>query len=1461
MRFGTLSLAVLVVALGLAVESGPSFAADRPQPQSGPFATPLTDAGIDDASLAEWHGGSEHPLANPKELLQIVWTQTNIPSTTHSFQYGDSNQPGVRHLRIGFHAPITVGSILARAGDQISVLRPTAPYPGNMADDSQWIPAQRILNHEVAVSEASPDDFALWVLPSATQTRALRLTHVAELTDSHYAGTVGGVYLLSGRFANLAAQAKAETSSNEAAATSLVNGKFSGGKLWDNGPEFLQAVTPAHPEWIVLSWPNPVSLSGLAALLAGFSAADVDVFIGPPNISLQDAQESDWRPVGQPWKLYNQYLLQLGIDWLDFGGTIKTRAVRLRITQPSAESRVHMQGVTHNGSRVWLGQLMAMAPLDGNDLKSAILQVPAAPLPNPPIPIRFTLQSPGYVSLIIEDPHGNRVRNLVSDTWFPAGKNTAWWDGTDDLGRNPDAAQHGVYLIPTSFVEPGRYLVRGIYHKAIDLHYEFTVYSPGKPPWETADGTGGWLTNHTPASSALFVPPNSAPGRKPLVYLGCYISEGGSGLAWVDLDGNKQGGRGWVGASWTAAQFLARDAGPRANHEIYAYAAATWGDKATAAATNQAVLRLTGLTAHGDKSVLTYTTDMGKTPPGQLGGSALWQYEIGGLAVQNNVAILGLYLRNELLFADGTTGKIFGTVPMESPRGLAIDPQGRLLVLSGRRLLRYQIPESIDAAQTLQLPTPEVVAESGLDDPSGITTDSLGNIYVSDHGDSNQVKVFTASGKLIRSIGHSGPSKAGPYDPLHMNNPRGLAIDSNEHLWVAEEDLQPKRVSVWTLDGKLIKGFYGASEYGGGGSLDPTDKTKFYYHAMEFKLDWKSGTSKITSILQRPSKDDIPLPRFATPESVLYSNGRRYFDNSYLAYPSNGVSVAVLYLDTGGIIRPVAALGRAQDWDLLKGAAFQTSWPPGTNPSSQNQKDSLLFSWSDVNGNGKVDPEEVTFLKANSGSITVMPDLAMIDSFVDGKAMRYAPARLTPEGVPVYDLRSGRVIVDGAQPRLSDGGGQALYSPEATVLTTAPLPFSQDGLGGVDKEGHRWSYPSLWPGLHPGHSAPTADHPGELEATTRLLGGFIHPAGQDAGPLWGINSNNGQMYLFTADGFYVTQLFQDVRVGKPWNLPQVQRNMLVNDLSPHDENFFPSITQTSDGNVYVDDGNHTALVRVDGLDSLRRLPSSTLEVTRADLDKSQAYLKQIEAVRQSQSGTQLLNVGMRSGPAPALSDLMKSLRSDQWATIDQRIIKIGWGDRPDVAQAAITVADGRLFAAFRTSEPNLLRNSGAVANAPFKTGGALDLMIGTDPHADPKRKSPVAGDLRLLVYQVDGKTKAMLYRAVVPGTKDPVPYSSPWHTITLDKVEDVSSQVELQAMKDGDQAGSFAFSIPLKLLGLSPSPGERIKADIGILRGAGNQTIQRVYWSDKATGITSDVPSEAQLSPDLWGEWIFKSIP
>ena len=77
--------------------------------------------------------------------------------------------------------------------------------------------------------------------------------------------------------------------------------------------------------------------------------------------------------------------------------------------------------------------------------------------------------------------------------------------------------------------------------------------------------------------------------------------------------------------------------------------------------------------------------------------------------------------------------------------------------------------------------------------------------------------------------------------------------------------------------------------------------------------------------------------------------------------------------------------------------------------------------------------------------------------------------------------------------------------------------------------------------------------------------------------------------------------------------------------------------------------------------------------------------------------------------------------------------------------------------------------------------------------------------MRLLVTRVKGKTVAMLYRAVVPGTREPVPFSSPWRTITLDRVEDVSADVDLAGGTDGN----YELSIPLEKLLWGCSPGRR----------------------------------------------------
>src|SRR4051812_11779220 len=108
------------------------------------------------------------------------------------------------------------------------------------------------------------------------------------------------------------------------------------------------------------------------------------------------------------------------------------------------------------GVSLWTGILLVFS------LSAAAVDAPA----QPPIPIRFNLPDDGFVTLVIDGANGKRVRNLISETPFPKGDNVVWWDGTDDLLRDPEAYRHGLYSIPAEFVSPGGYQVRGIFRKA-----------------------------------------------------------------------------------------------------------------------------------------------------------------------------------------------------------------------------------------------------------------------------------------------------------------------------------------------------------------------------------------------------------------------------------------------------------------------------------------------------------------------------------------------------------------------------------------------------------------------------------------------------------------------------------------------------------------------------------------------------------------------------------------------------------------------------------------------------------------------------------------------------------------------------------------------------------------------------------------------------------------------------------
>ena len=1462
MRLHEMVVCIAVVLFGIGLQGRAADPADR-----GAFQTVVKVSELDPATYAEWVAGREEnfPSQDPNDrALQpkwVIWTQDGETPGHSGRSFGDNKTPGVRHMRIGFTEVKAVGAILAVGNIKVSVLKPSVPYPGDMGDDSQWIPAQHLAGSTIMSDEGGPDCY-MWVTPPGTRTRAIRFTHTARISDREYRGWLGGAYVLPERIVNLAPQAQAVVNSSSEKAGQLNNENSDNyWGAWDNfdtgAGETARAKTIAEdPEYVTLIWPRPVTLNGLALLFTGFAAADIQVYKGAGDVHPRDAVEGDWETVKKIEGLRHFYPCHLGINFIDLGRSVTTRAIRLRITAAVSENDAqgHLAGKTVKGKRVWLAEFMALHAMGAEALEAALPGVVEKITTHPPIPVKFTLPEAGFVTLVIEDKEGKRVRNLVSETPFPKGDNIAWWDGTDDLGRDVEAAKHGLYVIPAQFVAPGDYRVRGLWRKDIHLFYEFGVYNNGNPPWNVPDHTGAWLANHGAPMSALFLPPGKSPTKAPALFLGAYITEGTDGIIWTDLNGKKISGRGWVGGLWTAAPYLARDDGPQADPKVQAYVASVGEGE------NKSMqLRVTGFSHNMSNSEQASFLLSYPAPP----VNADWQREIGGLAVFNNMTVSSMTRAGKLIFADGKAGKLLGEVPLDNPRGSIFDPQGNLLILSGKTLLRFE------KVQGLPLPPARTLVASGLEDPVGITLDQEGMIYISDRGQSHQVKVFTAEGKFVRAIGHPGVPKAGAYDPLHMNNPRGLAVDSNRHLWVAEEYYLPKRISEWTLEGNLVNAFYGPPKYGGGGTLDPQDKTRFYYAddagTMEFKLDWDKGSFQLANVLFRPGADDLDIPRrfgSAPAEGVLYREThhycffrqkQRYFTNCYNSNPTGGSSPAFIFKEENGVIHLVAGMGVANYWDILRGDAFKTRWPEGLNWGGQ-----VFFIWSDLNGDGKVQPNEVTFQQGDSGGITIAPDVSFCVARYNGRTMRFAPVGFTEGGVPKYDLAKGQVLAEGAQYEASSGGSQALVDAAGNAVVTLGIgPYSAYSICGAKNGVATWSYPSPWPGLHASHESPPPSRPGQLIGTTRLLGGFIKPRGSDAGSVWAMTTSMGAVHLFTSDGLYVGTPFQDCRVSPVIAMPLAQRGMSLDNMSLNGENFWPTMTQTSDGKVFLVDGANSIIIRMEGLETIRRIPSTPLTVTTSDLKKAQDYMMEGAVRRKREQGGGVLHVALASA-APTVDGRLDDWNAAEWVEIDKSGTA-AWFDsntKPYDIRGAVCVADGKLFAAWKTGLPDLLRNSGEMPIAPFKTGGTLELMIAADPKADPRRKEPVAGDMRLTVTRVKDKTVAMLYRPVVPGVGTPkVPFSSPWRTLYFDQVLDVSDKVQWAA----DGKGNFEISIPLETLGFTPQPGMRIQGDIGILRGNGGQTLARTYWSNKATAIVSDVPSEAELLPSLWGCMEFES--
>ena len=169
-------------------------------------------------------------------------------------------------------------------------------------------------------------------------------------------------------------------------------------------------------------------------------------------------------------------------------------------------------------------------------------------------------------------------------------------------------------------------------------------------------------------------------------------------------------------------------------------------------------------------------------------------------------------------------------------------------------------------------------------------------------------------------------------------------------------------------------------------------------------------------------------------------------------------------------------------------------------------------------------------------------------------------------------------------------GGFGLYN--TAVTSTGDFIEVSDRIAVHDSHGQvLWSYPDHFNGIHGSIKAPPPQ-PGLLAGTLHVIGSAALP---NIGEVFAVSTNKGEVCLFTTDGLWIARLFRDNRYGRGFNLPSAERGMNLNDVSLNTEHFGGTFNQLADGRIFLVAGhNHNSVIRLDGLDRVRRMEGKVL---------------------------------------------------------------------------------------------------------------------------------------------------------------------------------------------------------------------------------------------------------------------------
>ncbi|WP_439631054.1 hypothetical protein [Gemmata sp.] len=782
---------------------------------------------------------------------------------------------------------------------------------------------------------------------------------------------------------------------------------------------------------------------------------------------------------------------------------------------------------------------------------------------------------------------------------------------------------------------------------------------------------------------------------------------------------------------------------------------------------------------------------------------------------------------------DRKDAKVRGHLALPAPSALAFDRAGVLYAACAKGVVRVRDLTTFDRPPALEVVLPAEQAGR----PRALAFDADGLLYVLD-GAAKQIKVFDpATGKGVRTIGKAGG--IGPYDPATFTEPVAMAIDSAGKVWVVEQTFQPKRISRWTREGQYESEWLGPTHYGGGGMMDPGDRTVVNHLGMKFRLDWEKRTTRLEARLA-PYGGGSYLP-----DRTTYVGGRRYLvgDRPVVTPFGDAGPTAVICAERAGVAVPLVATGVLADWKEFARSPELQQVAKGRNPSA------TAFVWCDADGDGKPGASEVQMLAAAlTRSPYIGDDLSL--NFVRGgtaPGLRLRATGFGNDGVPVYDASKPEEVAALTGETLVTNTGETLVMGH-TFLDRAGKP--------------QWTYPDRYSGVQASYATPW----GFTDRPPGVVAGSFGPVGQfEVGgeKLLCVGGNNGDYYAFTADGLLAAAIVGGPRgYGKRYfSIPDCEPGVTdLSDLRKTVENFHGHVTKANDGKVYAIAGkNHITVMRVDGLERMQRVKGE-VTVTAGDLERAGAWVAAKARVDRflAAEGPKVYPVRPLSKPPVLDGDVLTDWKGVPEVTV--RTTRDVTGKPAGEWRAKLAYDADNVYVAGTVTGDRPLRNAATDTSVLFQKGDGLDLHLGLDPAADATRADAVPGDVRVVFSVVGNEPVAVLYRyRLAPRPAKPTVFKSPVGELEVDEIR-VLANVKVQ-VRQGPNGWALEAAVPWAALGgKPPAKGGVLRGDLGFLTADPNgvATVGRYYWANRSLVVLSDLPSEARVHPNLWGEFRFE---